>query len=44
MEGTGLVQGLNAITAAIDPIALRLGPLTIHWYGVIIGFGVFVAT
>lgn len=27
----------------LDPIALKLGPLEIHWYGVIIALGIFVA-
>lgn len=27
----------------IDPIALKLGPLEIHWYGVIIAAGIFLA-
>nr|SFZ87593.1 Prolipoprotein diacylglyceryl transferase [Loigolactobacillus rennini] len=29
--------------AALDPIALRLGPLEIHWYGIIIATGVVLA-
>ncbi|MFD0896442.1 prolipoprotein diacylglyceryl transferase [Loigolactobacillus binensis] len=29
--------------AALNPIALRLGPLEIHWYGVIIATGVVLA-
>lgn len=29
--------------AALDPIALQLGPLEIHWYGVIIATGVVLA-
>lgn len=31
------------IMGALNPIALRLGPLQIHWYGVIITTGVFIA-
>ncbi|WP_202079206.1 prolipoprotein diacylglyceryl transferase [Caldalkalibacillus salinus] len=27
----------------LSPIALELGPLTVHWYGLILGFAVFVA-
>ncbi|MGE7366261.1 prolipoprotein diacylglyceryl transferase [Desemzia incerta] len=27
----------------LEPIALKLGPLEIHWYGVIIALGIFVA-
>lgn len=29
--------------AALNPIALRLGPLQVHWYGVIIASGVILA-
>lgn len=36
------------IPAAIDPVALSLGPLQIHWYGIIMGtsaiLGLFLAT
>lgn len=31
------------MVAALNPIALRLGPLEIHWYGVIIATGVVLA-
>ncbi|WP_155286198.1 prolipoprotein diacylglyceryl transferase [Lacticaseibacillus zhaodongensis] len=31
------------MVAALNPIALRLGGLEIHWYGVIIAFGVMLA-
>ncbi|MDZ5474128.1 prolipoprotein diacylglyceryl transferase [Bacillus sp. 31A1R] len=27
----------------IDPVAIALGPIQIHWYGVIIGFGIVLA-
>lgn len=27
----------------LNPIALKFGPLEVHWYGVIIAFGIFVA-
>ena len=27
----------------IDPIALKLGPIAVHWYGVIIGMAVLLA-
>jgi len=32
------------IHPAIDPVALRLGPLAIHWYGItyLVGFGLFL--
>lgn len=33
----------NSILSAIDPVALKLGPLTVMWYGVIIAIGIFVA-
>jgi phosphatidylglycerol:prolipoprotein diacylglycerol transferase len=39
---------MNLIAFVIDPIALRLGPLSIHWYGVIMGvaalLGLLLAT
>lgn len=28
---------MNVLAIVIDPVALRLGPLSIHWYGVIMG-------
>lgn len=31
------------IMGAIDPVAFRLGPLEVRWYGVIIAIGIFVA-
>ncbi|MDT3391053.1 MAG: prolipoprotein diacylglyceryl transferase [Bacillota bacterium] len=31
------------LIAALNPIALRLGPLEVHWYGVIIATGVVLA-
>lgn len=31
------------LIGVIDPIAFKLGPLTVRWYGVIIAFGIFVA-
>ncbi|MBA4603532.1 prolipoprotein diacylglyceryl transferase [Thermoactinomyces sp. AMNI-1] len=38
----------SMIPAAIDPVALSLGPLQIHWYGIIMGtsaiLGLFLAT
>lgn len=33
----------NTVVAALNPIALRLGPIEIHWYGVIIACAVLVA-
>lgn len=30
------------VISAINPIAIELGPLAIHWYGIIIGTGVFL--
>jgi phosphatidylglycerol:prolipoprotein diacylglycerol transferase len=33
---------MNTITP-IDPIAIQLGPLSVHWYGLILGTGVLVA-
>ncbi|GLF88960.1 prolipoprotein diacylglyceryl transferase [Bacillus safensis] len=30
---------MNEAIQPIDPIALQLGPISVHWYGVIIGFG-----
>jgi phosphatidylglycerol:prolipoprotein diacylglycerol transferase len=32
---------MNTITA-IDPVAIQLGPLAVHWYGLILGTGVLV--
>ena len=29
--------------SAINPIALKLGPLSVHWYGVIIASAVIIA-
>ena len=26
-------------TLVLDPVALRLGPITVHWYGIILGLG-----
>lgn len=34
---------LNQLLGVIDPIAFKLGPLTVRWYGVIIGLGIFLA-
>lgn len=34
---------MNLKLGAIDPIAFRLGPLQVHWYGVIIGCAVLLA-
>lgn len=34
---------LNLLLGALNPIALQLGPLEIHWYGVIIATGVVLA-
>ena len=27
----------------IDPVAFSLGPISVHWYGVIIGLGIALA-
>ena len=34
---------MNLILGVLNPIALQLGPLAIHWYGVIIASGVVLA-
>lgn len=34
---------MNLLLGALNPIALRLGALEIHWYGVIIATGVVLA-
>src|SRR5699024_5713783 len=34
---------MNFLINAIDPIAFSLGPLEVHWYGVIIAAAIFVA-
>jgi phosphatidylglycerol:prolipoprotein diacylglycerol transferase len=36
-SGTGIIAGV------IDPIALHLGPLSIHWYGIIIASAILFA-
>ncbi|WP_125544451.1 prolipoprotein diacylglyceryl transferase [Levilactobacillus lindianensis] len=33
----------SPIMAALNPIAMRLGPISVHWYGVIIATGVVIA-
>ncbi|WP_261810204.1 prolipoprotein diacylglyceryl transferase [Levilactobacillus humaensis] len=33
----------SPIMAALNPIAIRLGPISVHWYGVIIATGVVIA-
>lgn len=35
---------MNGLLGAIDPIAIRLGPIEIAWYGIIIVTGMFIAT
>lgn len=30
---------MNEAIQPIDPIAFHLGPISVHWYGVIIGVG-----
>lgn len=34
---------MNDVYEPLNPIALKLGPLEIHWYGVIIAFAIFAA-
>lgn len=34
---------MNSIIGSIDPVAFRLGPIELAWYGLIIVFGMFVA-
>ena len=34
---------MNDVYEPLNPIALKLGPLEIHWYGVIIALAIFVA-
>lgn len=34
---------MRLVLAALNPLALQWGPLTIHWYGVIIAVGVLIA-
>ncbi|MGN1291913.1 MAG: prolipoprotein diacylglyceryl transferase, partial [Levilactobacillus brevis] len=31
---------MNTVLGALNPIALRLGPIQVHWYGVIIASAV----
>ncbi len=37
------LNGVEILLLAIESIALQLGPIHIHWYGIIIGFGVIMA-
>lgn len=34
---------MNAVVGSIDPVAIRLGPIEVAWYGLIIVIGMFVA-
>ncbi|WP_277630615.1 prolipoprotein diacylglyceryl transferase [Atopococcus tabaci] len=34
---------MTSLLGVIDPIAFRLGPLEVRWYGIIIAVGIFVA-
>ena len=34
---------MGLLFGEIDPIALKLGPIAVHWYGVIIGMAVLIA-
>ena len=34
---------MGLLFGEIDPIALKLGPIAVHWYGVIIGMAVLLA-
>lgn len=27
----------------IDPVAFRIGPISVHWYGILIGLGIVLA-
>lgn len=33
---------MNEAGTPINPIALQLGPLSVHWYGIIIGAGALI--
>ena len=37
------MRELGLFLGEIDPIALKLGPIAVHWYGVIIGMAVLLA-
>ena len=37
------MRELGLLFGEIDPIALKLGPIAVHWYGVIIGMAVLLA-
>ena len=37
------MRELGLFLGEIDPIALKLGPIAVHWYGVIIGIAVLLA-
>lgn len=34
---------MNHILSVIDPTAIKVGPISVQWYGVIIAFGIFIA-
>lgn len=34
---------MNLLNGAINPHAIEWGPVVIHWYGVIIAVGIFLA-
>ncbi len=34
---------VNLISLALNPIAFYLGPIEVHWYGIIIASGVLLA-
>ncbi|KRL56531.1 prolipoprotein diacylglyceryl transferase [Furfurilactobacillus rossiae] len=36
-------MAFTSLVGALNPIALHLGPIEVHWYGVIITTGVFIA-
>lgn len=36
-------MAFTSLVGALNPIALHLGPIEVHWYGVIITAGVFIA-
>ena len=37
------MRGMEAVLAKIDPIAFELGPIPVHWYGIIIASAMVLA-
>ena len=33
---------IGILVPIIDPVAIQIGPINIHWYGLSYGFGLFI--